>query len=186
MSRNGEKIPRWIEAPNVFLCGFMGSGKSTVGPLIADKLGWDFVDTDLRIEAQSGRTISEIFREGEEKFRDLETEIIRQIAKGKRQVVALGGGAVIRELNRERIVSSGILVYLRATSNTLAQRVRKQTGKRPLLSAGPDLELGSKIESILASRAPFYEKASLVVDVDGKTPLEVAKRLDHLLKELKP
>ncbi|MFM9115953.1 MAG: shikimate kinase, partial [Planctomycetota bacterium] len=100
---------------NLFLIGYRGTGKSTVARLLAERLSWQAVDADEVLEAQAGRSIQAIFQTaGETTFRDLESQVVAQLAQGERQVVALGGGAVLREQNRVALAGRGVVLWLDA------------------------------------------------------------------------
>lgn len=122
--------------PGIYLVGFMGSGKSTVGRLLAQRLGWDFVDLDTEIESRFGAPIAEIFdREGEPAFRDLEhealTEQARLVRRGRPRVVALGGGAFVAQRNREALADAGASVWLECAPDVLWERIAHED-HRPL------------------------------------------------------
>lgn len=171
--------PAPVDPPSIpprvlVLCGFMGSGKSTVGRLLASRLGWDFLDTDERIEAREGRTIPEIFeRDGEAAFRDLETAVARELASLRRTVVATGGGFVLRPENREAAALAGPLVHLEASPERVWERVRNET-HRPLLRS-PDPR--DRIRELLAARASAYGAIPYRIRTDDRTPEEIADRI---------
>jgi shikimate kinase len=161
---------------NLYLIGYRGSGKSTVARLVAERMGLPWIDADEEIERRAGRTIREIFaRSGEEAFRDLETAVVSSLAAGPDHIVALGGGAVLREQNRQAIGASGQVVWLRAQAQTLLARIQADAttaARRPNLTAagGP-----AEIEQLLAVRTPVYAAcADFVVDVDDMPPEQVA------------
>lgn len=150
------------KSPSVFLTGFMGCGKSTVGRLLASELGSSFVDLDDEIERRAGRSISEVFaEEGEGAFRDLEHEALREqaalIRSGSPRVVALGGGAFVFERNRTLIESVGRSVWLDAPADVLWERVRNQS-HRPLAKSK------NTFLALLEKRIPHYAFATLRVD----------------------
>ena len=164
-----------MKKQSIYLTGFMGSGKSTVGRLLAARLRWPFVDLDETIVKEAGRSIPEIFQElGETAFRDMESEAVRRHA-GEAGVYALGGGAVLSECNRSLLLSTGTVVYLRTAPGTLLQRLEKGTGERPLLP--DDEDLYQTICRTLIQRKPFYESAHWIVDTDGMTAEQVVDEL---------
>jgi shikimate kinase len=168
---------------NLYLIGFRCTGKTTVGRLLALHLEWRFRDTDEEIVARDGRPVREIVRqEGWERFRALEGEAIRRASSGSRNVVATGGGVVLREDNIRVMRDSGILLWLRATPETIRERIlrdRRSPQMRPSLTRQGTLE---EIEGVLAERVPIYESAtSFVVDTDGKTAEQVCA---EILEEL--
>lgn len=155
-------------AERILLVGMMGSGKTTVGRRLADRLGWAYVDSDEQIEAATGRTVREIFEdEGEPAFRTLESQALRAAVSGDHDaVVAVAGGAVLAEDNRELIASQGLVVWLRAEPAVLTRRATIGD-HRPLLADDP----GGVIRRLLAQREPIYRSlADVVVDVDELDP----------------
>ena len=139
---------------NIVLIGFMGSGKSSVGRLIAGRLGFQFVDTDALIVERAGMEIPEIFeRDGEAHFRDLETAVLESLAHRDRCVIATGGGVVLRERNRELLEELGFVVLLTASEDVIFERVSRNA-KRPLLQTPNPRET---VSTMLAARLPAYE-----------------------------
>src|SRR5579871_4310590 len=119
---------------NIILCGFMGTGKSTVGKIVAERLGWMFVDTDELIEKMAGRPIRQIFSEfGETWFRDLESDLCQSLADFDHLIIATGGGIVLRPENRERLLRAGLVICLTASAQEIASRLVHVTN-RPLLA----------------------------------------------------
>jgi len=155
---------------NIILTGFMGVGKTSVGTRLARDLGYRFVDTDDLIEADQKITITEIFSSfGEAYFRDAETRVIRQVLDGEGQVVATGGGAVIRDENRRAFKEGGMTICLTARPEVVFERIRHET-HRPLLQV-PD-PLG-RIRELLNERERYYHQADLIIDTSDKTVDEV-------------
>ena len=155
---------------NIILTGFMGVGKTSVGTRLAKDLGYTFVDTDELIEADQKITITEIFSSfGEAYFRDAETRVIRQVLDGEGQVVATGGGAVIRDENRRAFKEGGMTICLTARPEVVFERIRHET-HRPLLQV-PD-PLG-RIRELLNERERYYHQADLIIDTSDKTVDEV-------------
>ncbi len=135
----------------------MGSGKSSVGRLIAGRLGFQFVDTDALIVQRAGMEIAQIFaREGEERFRDLETAALESLAHRERCVIATGGGVVLRERNRELLREIGFVVLLTASEEVIFERVSRNT-KRPLLQTENPR---ATVSAMLAARQPAYAAAA--------------------------
>lgn len=168
---------------NIVLTGFMGTGKSEVGRLLARRLGYTFVDCDLEIQRRTGMTIPEIFRiYGEPYFRDIETSVIREICEGTDLVIATGGGAVLRQENMECLATKGIIVCLTATPETVARRTEGNQ-ERPLLCVADRM---AEIRRLLGERRTFYEKADILVSTDDEGPLqtveEIIDRAGPLLK----
>jgi shikimate kinase len=153
------------------LTGFMGSGKSTVGPLIAQRLGWRFIDVDDVIEAEAGTTIAQIFAEkGEKAFRDAEQATIARLVGVERLVLALGGGAIEREETRNLLLNSTgtLLVHLEVELQTTLARCGGTAGTRPVLA--DKANLAARYER----RLPLYRTAHVSIRSENKTPDEVA------------
>lgn len=155
----------------IYLTGFMGSGKSTIGPLLAERLGYEFIDLDAAIEKIAGKSVQSIFSsEGEEAFRRLEALKLRSVSRTARAVISLGGGAVASEDNLYFAKTNGLLVYLRVTGEELAERLQESAAERPLLqdSDGRPLEgadLVARIQEMMAKRADYYEQADIMLDI---------------------
>jgi len=152
----------------IWLAGFMAAGKSTVGRLLADELGWQFVDTDELVTSRAERSIPELFEEGEELFRSLEREAVREAAGDQRCVIALGGGALQDEETRAFIRRGGLLVYLRVEPDELERRLRTETLSRPLVRGKKQDELRARIAALLDDRIPHYENADLIVPAGAR------------------
>jgi len=160
---------------NIILTGFMGVGKTSVGTRLAKDLGYAFVDTDELIEADQKITITDIFSNfGEPYFRDVESRIIKEVLSGEGQVVATGGGAVIREENRRVFKENGVTICLTAHPESIYGRIQHET-HRPLLQ-GPDPK--AKIRELLAAREPFYRQADFIVDTSERS-------VDSVIAEIK-
>ena len=167
---------------NLYLIGFMGVGKSTVGKRVARNLGTWLMEMDETIEKEQGRTIKDIFAaEGEEYFRDLETDLVRRISQMEGKIVSCGGGAVLREENVKMMKESGHILFLTATPESVYQRVRHST-KRPLLNGNMNVEY---IAGLMEKRRTIYEAAAdYCIHTDGKTLEMVAKEVKDLLQSL--
>lgn len=166
---------------NLILCGMMGSGKTTVGVKIAEIACLRLCDTDALIVEKYGK-IADIFAQnGEERFREIETETVKTLAKEDGLAVSTGGGLVLREENVSTLKKNGKIVYLRASIDTLVQRL-KADGTRPLLE-NATAGLQDRIARLVKDRAPVYERvADCVVDVDGKTPEEIAREILQIVE----
>jgi shikimate kinase len=141
----------------IFLVGMPGSGKSTVGRHLARRLVLPFFDSDQRIEQRLGCSIREFFaREGEAAFRDVEEQVLAELAQGPSAVVATGGGAVLREANRQCLRNAGKVIYLRSTPEELYRRVRHDT-QRPLLQVADPM---ARLRALHAERDPLYRDAA--------------------------
>jgi len=149
----------------VYIIGFMGSGKSTAGKRLAATLGWSFIDLDRKIEEVAGKTIPEIFsQEGEDRFRSLETEVLRSLKSQVRTIVSTGGGTPCHGDNMEFMLETGVTVYLKMSTGQLVSRLLGSTEDRPILKNVPDDKLYGFIDEKLAVREKFYNKANIVVE----------------------
>ncbi|MDD4992174.1 MAG: shikimate kinase [Paludibacter sp.] len=146
----------------IFLIGYMGSGKTTIGKLVAAKLGYGFVDMDTHIENKLFKSVSQIFADkGEAEFRRLEQSCLHEVAEFDDVIIATGGGAPCFFDNMDYMNSHGLTVYLKLTAEELAERLEAIGGnKRPLLANRKGEELRQFIAEGLAGREPFYEKAA--------------------------
>lgn len=161
---------------SVVLIGFMGSGKSTLGIRLSYRLQYALEDTDKLIECRVGRTIGEIFdQEGEEAFRQMETEQLRKLVENKGQrVYSVGGGTPIREVNRPLLKQLGFVVYLRISPEAVYERLKGDT-TRPLLQGKDPL---GRIRSLMAEReAAYTEAADVILDVDDLTADQVVEQI---------
>jgi len=149
----------------VYMIGFMGSGKSTLGRQLALQSGWLFRDLDLLIEKTDGRTVPQIFREsGETYFREIEAAALRNISAATDTVVACGGGTPCYKGNMKFMNRSGITIYLKLDAHLLTERLLKAKKIRPLIrKMNPD-ELEKYVNDLLDSRENYYNRASLIVD----------------------
>ncbi len=152
---------------NLILIGFMGTGKTTVGQRVARSLGFRFVDTDKMIVKQTGKPIPKIFEEsGEDSFRDLETKVLCECAEGSGQVISTGGGIVTRPENHRLIREAGYVIWLKASPESIFERVRRDRN-RPLLKTADPLQT---IRDLLEGRKPLYEAcADLAITTDHLT-----------------
>ena len=145
-----------MSQPNIILTGFMGTGKTTLGQLLAEKIGYEFIDTDTLIETQIGQTISNLFqKQGEETFRKLESELVEKLAQKQRLVIATGGGLVLDPNNVALLSKTGQIICLTASPEEILSRVSGQQGARPLLQGKDPLE---KISQLLQQRASVYRQ----------------------------
>ncbi|HEX8524100.1 MAG TPA: shikimate kinase [Tepidisphaeraceae bacterium] len=170
---------------SIVLIGYRGSGKSTIGKRLADKLWQPFFDTDEAIVAKAGKSIAEIFaQDGEPAFREIESQVIQEAAKLQEHVIAIGGGALLREENRRMLKDGGHrLIYLKCEPTTLHQRIQSDpntAGSRPNLTA-----LGggvAEIDKLLAEREPIYREAmDAELDVSNLSPDEAVVYIVRLL-----
>ena len=166
---------------SVILTGFMGTGKSTTGKKLAERLGRRFIDTDTLIEEEAGMTISTIFTErGESYFRMLERAAIARVCEEQEIVVATGGGVLVNEENTRRLKESGTIICLTATPEVILSRVQSNDD-RPLLHGDSPLE---KIRALLTARADVYAKADLTIDTSARGVDEVVDAVCGQLKTI--
>ena len=170
------------ERSNLYLIGMMGSGKTTLGRLLAQALERPFLDTDELVELREGRTIPQIFEEeGEAYFREVEARCVLEASRLGGAVVALGGGAVLREANRRVLKATGRSIYLKVRPETILARLPEHPA-RPLITAVDVEERLALLRRLLAAREPYYlQQADLVVENEG--PPEAALR--SILRELR-
>ena len=165
----------------VLLTGLMGSGKSSVGRMLAEDLAWSFIDTDLRVEELRGLPVAEIFaREGEAAFRKLERQVLEALPEG-RAVVALGGGAVLSDENRRLLAAKGTRIWLDARPETLLARLGAAEG-RPLLEGMDERGRLARLRELARARASAYAEADLRVPTDGLSTREVCARVTKALE----
>ncbi len=164
---------------NIALVGFMGTGKSTVGQLVAGMLHYRFLDTDVMIEGMAGKRISDIFSsEGEARFREYERQVVAQLASAEKSVISTGGGMIMNPENLAILREHALVVCLWATAETILKRVGHQT-HRPLLRVENPLET---IRGLLQERRPFYRQADVLLSSDFRKPREVATHVVHEFK----
>src|SRR3989339_348567 len=151
---------------NLVLTGFMGTGKSAVGKIVAEKLGWQYFDTDQIIEEETDCKITEIFaKKGEPYFRDLETKTVKLLCMLYKSVISCGGGVELRSENMDELERTGVVVCLTASPETIFERTKGDT--RPLLQVKDPL---AKINEMIAARMPHYRRCRLMIDTTGLTP----------------
>jgi shikimate kinase len=159
---------------NIALIGFMGSGKSSVGRLVAELLGFEFVDTDALIETRAGCPISTIFaQQGEPAFRELEAATVRELAGLNQVVIATGGGLPTNPANLDSLRTHALVACLWSSPERLYERVRHQT-HRPLLQVPDPLE---RIRTLLEQRTPCYREADVMIGTEGRGQREIAQQV---------
>lgn len=163
----------------ISLIGYRGSGKTCVGRRLAERLGWEFVDTDEVIQQQVGRTIREIFEaDGERAFRKLEAGVLEQVLAGRERVISAGGGAVLARRNRRALRGAGPCIWLTAPAEELARRIEadeRSATQRPSLTGQAGL---AEIEMMLQTRLPVYEAtADHVVSTADRSPDQVVETI---------
>ena len=167
------------EMKNIVLTGFMGTGKTAVGKELARLLDMKLIDVDTEIEVSRDMTINEIFKEfGEPVFREIETDMIKEVSRNNQVIISTGGGAVLKQENMETLRETGIIVCLMASPETILRRTGS-TDDRPLLHVENPLE---KIRELMDFRKPYYEKADIVIETEGKTPLQIAEEIVEKVK----
>ena len=167
---------------NIYIMGFMGCGKTTIGSLLARKLQRPFNDTDSIIEKKTELSISQIFNYyGEARFRALEKQVISELCHLKKQVIALGGGAVLSSENWNRISSTGFTVTLSYPPEIIASRLKSDVN-RPLLSIRNSEDKLKKIKELMKKRTPYYRKADFYLHSDSS--LEASEIVDKIISHL--
>jgi shikimate kinase len=159
---------------HIWLLGLSGSGKSTVGPLLAQKLGLPFADTDAHITQSAQRPISQIFAEGgETEFRKWESQIVAQLGQKPSAVISCGAGLILSPENRKILSKTGTRIYLKAELSTLSQRLSKCTD-RPLL---PSDQLEPNLLRQLSDRKKWYEESEITIPIGSDTPEQICQRI---------
>jgi shikimate kinase len=165
---------------NIVLTGFMCTGKTSVGKLLAEKLGYQFVDTDDLIEQRVGMKISDIFAVyGEPYFRDVETEVVKEVAKKDKFVISTGGGVVLRKVNMDELRKNGIIVNLTAKPETIYNRLKNQPGVRPLLNKPNPM---NEIIKLLSQREEYYKNCDLRIETDNFTVEQIVQQILDYIK----
>lgn len=163
--------------PRVYMVGFMGSGKSTVGRLVAGELGWQFLDLDEELVRWEARPITRIFEEsGEPYFREIESRFLRTVSGEEQCVIALGGGTYVDPDNRTFVESHGLSVYLEASLTQIRSRI-SDDGTRPLFSDA------SRVEELFERRRPSYRMARVRIDTDPLAPDEVVREIVRAIED---
>jgi shikimate kinase len=166
-----------------FLTGFMAAGKSTIAPILANTLGWQFYDLDREIEKKASKKIVELFKErGEKYFRQIESETLVEIASGNNLIISLGGGTLLNNENVEFIRTTGKLIYLKSSVTSIFNRLKNKRDRPALFIDGEfpdDDQLYQKIEKMMNERKLIYEKADVTIDTDVT---RVGKSVDILAK----
>ena len=164
----------------LYLIGFMGVGKTTIGKQIAALNKVVFIDTDSQIEKETSKSIKEIFEtDGEIAFRKLETDTIRSI--NRKAIIACGGGLPAHNNNIEYLKHKGTVIYLKASTETLIKRLEKNKNKRPLISNLTNEKWLEFIRKILKEREKTYKQADYTIETDNKTVKEVLREINSLL-----
>ncbi len=172
---------------NLFLIGYRCTGKTTIGKSIAVTMDWSFVDSDLLVIKECKKSIKDIIAtEGWQAFRRVERSMIKQVCTKDRQVVATGGGAVLDTNNVRAMKSSGIIIWLRATAETIRERMLQDETTRTLRPALTDKDPVAEIEEVLLARHPYYDNASdFAIPTDNVPVNEITKRIIQDMKDKK-
>jgi shikimate kinase len=173
-----------MKAKIIYLAGFMGSGKSTIGPIVANSLGWDFADLDKVIENKLNKKIGSIFAEkGEREFRILEREILKEISLSENMIISLGGGTIVDQKNIDFMKSKGKIIFLEASPESFYRRLRFKNDRPVIKNENdetlPQEELKDRITNLLNYRGKFYNQADLKIQTDG---VSIGKTVDRLVK----
>ncbi|MBZ4675908.1 MAG: aroK [Anaerophaga sp.] len=169
-------------AEPIYLTGFMGSGKTTFGRMLADALNRDFLDLDHLIEKQEGASVSELFSKYEEDgFRSIEHNILLSTKDRTNAIIATGGGAPCFQDNMDFMNRHGLTIYLKVSPEALAKRLLPSRDHRPLIAGKSETELLNFIRAKLAERAPWYNKAQIIADTSG---LSIQDTLRIVIKAL--
>jgi len=167
-----------------YLTGFMASGKSTIGPILANTLGWNFFDLDKEVENQEGMKVVEIFdKKGESYFRKVETELLMNLSEKDEAIISLGGGAIASEENFKIIKSSGKIIYLKSSPEMAYKRLRFKRDRPAFIFEGEEIpskeQFLERINKLLDERKKYYEQADFIIDTDNQT---VGKTVDIIAK----
>ena len=167
-----------------YLTGFMAAGKSTIGPILANTLGWNFYDLDKEVEKKERLKVVEIFEQkGEEYFRKSETALLEKLSQDDEAIISLGGGAIASDVNFKIIKSSGKIIYLRSSPEMAYKRLRFKRDRPAFVFEGEEVpskgEFLERINKLLDSRKRYYEQADFVVDTDDQS---VGKTVDIIAK----
>lgn len=166
----------------------MAGGKSTIGQIVANTLGYTYTDIDKEIEKRSGKKVTELFTEfGEGYFREIETQVLLEVSKQPHHVISLGGGTIMNPKNLEIIKSNGLLLYLKSSLENIYKRLRYKTDRPIFMDKDGkwlrDTELKSKIKMLMETREPVYSLADLTFTTDNKP---VGFTVDEIIKKIKP
>lgn len=174
-----------MKEKHIFLIGFMGSGKSTVGALLAERLNLPFIDSDKEIENKTGKRINTIFSEnGEIAFREMEMEFLKSLESVKPSVIAVGGGLPSIEGALELMHQMGLVIYLNTSLLTLIKRLKDEKEQRPLLKELSEAEFHPFIEDLLSRRVHYYKQAKLIMPNERNSPNELVLKLEKELFRL--
>jgi len=166
-----------FQKEKIILTGYRATGKTSIGKILADLLGFDFIDTDQALEKRQGETIAEMVgRGGWDLFRRKEEDMLLELARSKNKVIATGGGSVMHEKAWAKLRKNGLAVWLTADVKTICQRLAADSESEDQRPALTEMGTMNEIAMVLGERQPLYEKSSdLTINTEGKTPEEVAE-----------
>ena len=177
----------------IYLTGFMTSGKSTIGPILANVVGWEFSDLDREVEEQEGKTVVEIFEtHGEEYFRDIEHRLLLNLSKKTNTILSLGGGTMVFDRNLSILKNTGMTVYLKSSPEMIYQRIKNKIDRpifRDLVLSGTakPKDFIERIENLLSKREPYYLESDICINTDlsniGITVDKLAKTIFKAINE---
>lgn len=171
----------------VYLTGFMGAGKSTIGPILANTIAWNACDLDVLIEKKTGKKIKQIFEDyGEKHFRLIETEILKEVSKQNQLVVSLGGGTMANEKNLNILKETGFIVYLKASVDSFYKRLKNKRDRPQLkineLEDFTKEDMIQRINELISTREKYYMQADIIISTDNSS---IGKTVDAIVKQLK-
>ena len=160
----------------------MGSGKTSIGRELSDRINWEFIDTDKIIENKKGQSITSIFSEyGEKIFREYELETLQEIQNKKKVIIATGGGLPINNNNIHIMNKTGITIYLKCTFNMLFERLKKKKTKRPMIRNLSNNELQRFIQQELHSREKYYKKAKHIIEIENLNTEDILSKIHSFI-----
>jgi shikimate kinase len=167
-----------------YITGFMAAGKSTIGPILANTLGWSFYDLDKEVEKQEGMKVVELYEQkGEEYFRTTETALLKKLSEDDEVIISLGGGAIASDVNFRIIKSAGKIIYLKSSPEMAYKRLRFKRDRPAFVFEGEKVpskeEFLERINKLLDARKKYYEQADFVIDTDNQ---KVGKTVDIIAK----
>jgi shikimate kinase len=167
-----------------YLTGFMAAGKSTIGPILANTLGWNFFDLDKEVEKQEGMRIVELFEQkGDDYFREIETTILKKLSEMDESIISLGGGTIVSDVNFGIIKSTGKIIYLKSSPEMAYKRLRFKKDRPAFVFDGVEVptkeQFLERINQLLDSRKKYYEQCDFIVDTDNQT---VGETVDIIAK----
>ncbi|MGW8160703.1 MAG: shikimate kinase [Desulfobulbales bacterium] len=174
-----------FQKEKIILTGYRATGKSSIGKILADLIGFEFVDTDQAIEKRQGETIAEmVSRGGWDLFRRKEEDMLLELARSRNKVIATGGGSVIHQKAWTRLRKNGLVIWLKADVKTICQRLAADNDTEDLRPALTEMGTMDEISMVLSERQPLYEKSSdLTINTEGKTPDEIAEFILAVLQK---